>query len=143
MLSIIPTREETLKDAPKELIIAALAVDDRWTTASKLAEQFQTTKAMTLPKEYQKHTQVFSKEKAQCFPESRIWDHAIELKKDAPAMLPGKIYTLTQEERKALRIFIEEHLKKGYIVPSKSPYTAPFFFIKKKDSKLRPVQDYR
>jgi hypothetical protein len=58
-------------------------------------------------------------------------------------MLPGKIYALTQEERKALKKFVEEHLKKGYIVPSKSPYTAPFFFIKKKDGKLRPVQDYR
>ena len=26
---------------------------------------------------------------------------------------------------------------------SKSPYASPFFFIKKKDGKLRPVQDYR
>jgi Reverse transcriptase (RNA-dependent DNA polymerase) len=34
-------------------------------------------------------------------------------------------------------------MKKGYIRPSKSPYAAPFFFIKKKDGKLRPVQDYR
>ncbi len=30
-----------------------------------------------------------------------------------------------------------------YIRPSKSPYASPFFFIKKKDGKLRPVQDYR
>ena len=96
-----------------------------------------------LPREYEKHAQVFSKEKAQCFPEPRIWDHAIELKKDTIATLPGKIYTLTQEERKVPQVFVEEHLKKGYIVPSKSPYTAPFFFIKKKNSKLRPVQDYR
>ena len=29
MLSIVPTQEETLKDAPKELIIAALAADNR------------------------------------------------------------------------------------------------------------------
>ena len=142
-LSIIPTEERLLKDTPKELIIAALAANDRQTTASKLAEQFQTNKPTTLPKEYQKHAQVFSEEKAQRFPEPRIWDHAIELKKDAPTTLPGKIYALTQEERKALRVFIEEHLKKEYIVPSKSPYAAPFFFIKKKDGKLRPVQDYR
>ena len=26
---------------------------------------------------------------------------------------------------------------------SNSPYTSPFFFIKKKDNKLHPVQDYR
>jgi len=39
--------------------------------------------------------------------------------------------------------FLDEQLKKGYIQPSKSPYASPFFFIKKKDGKLRPVQDYR
>ena len=119
-----------------------LAADDRRMMASKLAEQFQTNKPMMLPEEYQRHAQVFSKEKAQRFPEPRIWDHAIELKKDAPTTLPGKIYALTQEERKVLQVFIEEHLKKGYIVPSKSLYATPFFFIKKKDGKLRPVQDY-
>ena len=57
--------------------------------------------------------------------------------------LPGKIYSLTQSEQKALQEFIKEHLQKGYIRPSKSPYAAPFFFIKKKDGKLCPVQDYR
>ena len=126
----------------KKEIIAALTANDRCTLASKLAEEHQGPRMTTLPTEYQRHAQVFSEEKAQRFPEPRIWDHAIELKKDAPATLPGKIYALTQEERKALRTFIEEHLKKGYIVPSKSPYAAPFFFIKKKDGKLRPVQDY-
>ena len=53
----------------------------------------------------------------QCLLEPRIWDHAIELKKDTPTTLLGKIYALTQEERKALQAFIEEHLKKGYIIP--------------------------
>ena len=113
------------------------------TKASQLAEQNQTKTTPQLPKEYQRHAQVFSEQKAQRFPESRPWDHAIELKKDAPSTLPGKIYSLTQSEQKALQEFIKEHLQKGYIRPSKSPYAAPFFFIKKKDGKLRPVQDYR
>jgi Reverse transcriptase (RNA-dependent DNA polymerase) len=39
--------------------------------------------------------------------------------------------------------FVEEHLKRGTIRESWSPYAANFFFIKKKDGKLRPVQDYR
>jgi len=39
--------------------------------------------------------------------------------------------------------FLDEQLKKGYIRLSKSPYASPFFFIKKKDGKLHPVQDYR
>ena len=50
---------------------------------------------------------------------------------------------MTREEDKALDKFIDEQLLKGYIEPSKSPYASPFFFVKKKDGKLRPVQDYR
>jgi len=92
--------------------------------------------------EYQRHQKVFSEEAAQRFPESRVWDHAIELKTGAPSTLPGKIYALSQLELQELQKFIKEHLAKGYIRPSKSPYAAPFFFIKKKDGKLRPVQDY-
>ena len=46
-------------------------------------------------------------------------------------------------EKKALAEFIQEHMRKKYIRLSKSPYASPFFFIKKKDGKLRPVQDYR
>ena len=43
----------------------------------------------------------------------------------------------------ALKKFIKEQLKKGYIQKSKSPYASAFFFIKKKDGKLCPIQDYR
>ena len=39
--------------------------------------------------------------------------------------------------------FVAEHLDRGTIRDFKSPYAASFFFIKKKDGKLRPVQDYR
>ncbi|EGN91319.1 hypothetical protein SERLA73DRAFT_157576, partial [Serpula lacrymans var. lacrymans S7.3] len=39
--------------------------------------------------------------------------------------------------------FLKENLETGRIRVSKSPYASPFFFIKKKDGSLRPVQDYR
>ena len=89
-----------------------------------------------LPKEYQQHQKVFSEQKAQRFPKKRSWDHAIELKSNAPSSLPGKVYSLTQPEQVALREFLKKQLEKGYIQPSKSPYTAPFFFIKKKTREL-------
>jgi hypothetical protein len=57
--------------------------------------------------------------------------------------MPGNVYTLTQPEQEALATFLKEHLDKGYITESKSQFAAPFFFVKKKDGKLRPVQDYR
>ena len=113
------------------------------TKASQLAEQHQPKEKPTLPDEYKRHAKVFSEQEAQRFPGPRIWDHTIELKKDTPATIPGKVYVLTQSEQKALQEFLAEHLKKGYIHPSKSPYASPFFFIKKKDRKLCPVQVYR
>ena len=42
-----------------------------------------------------------------------------------------------------VRTFVDKELKKGYIRPSKSPQTAPVFFIPKKDGKKRLVMDYR
>ena len=57
-------------------------------------------------------------------------------------MLPGQLLPLTQEEIAECQKFIQEHLKQGTIQESKSPYAANFFFVKKKDGKLRPVQDY-
>ena len=41
------------------------------------------------------------------------------------------------------KAFVEEHLKTGCIVPSKSPQASLFFFVPKKYSTLRPCQDYR
>jgi len=75
-------------------------------------------------------------------PHQKGWDHAIDLKPNAPQTLLGKVYSLAQPEQKALAEFLQKHLEKGYICPSKSPYTASFFFIKKKSGELRPVQDY-
>ena len=46
-------------------------------------------------------------------------------------------------EQGELDKFLEENLRKGYIIPSKSPLASPVFFVKKKDGKLRMVQDYR
>jgi hypothetical protein len=53
------------------------------------------------------------------------------------------IYRLTPKEDAALKEYIMEHLQKWYIRPLKSSMASPFFFVDKKDGKLRPVQDYQ
>jgi len=45
----------------------------------------------------------------------------------------GKVYPLSREEREEMREFMKEQLRKGYIRLSKSPQTAPVFFVRKKD----------
>lgn len=50
---------------------------------------------------------------------------------------------MSPNEQAKLDVFIKDMLAKGYIAPSKSPIVSPVFFIKKKDGKLRLIQDYR
>ena len=95
-----------------------------------------------ISEEYCRHKKVFSETEAQRFPPSRDDDHAINLKVDAPPILDCKIYPLNPTKTNVLKKWIKEHLDKGYIQLSKFPYAAPFFFIKKKDGTLRPIQDY-
>jgi hypothetical protein len=68
-------------------------------------------------------------------------DHRIETK---PGFIPksSKLYPLSPKETKAVKAFLDEHLKKDFIQPSKSPQASGFFFIGKKDGSLHPCQDY-
>ena len=95
-----------------------------------------------IPKEFHKYLDVFSEEKAARFPEPKKWDHKIELK-DTFTPKSFKTYNLTPAESIKLDKFLKDNLDKGYIQPSQSPMASPFFFVNKKDGKLRPCQDYR
>jgi len=96
-----------------------------------------------IPEEYQDfNDRVFNKMVFEKLPDQSKWDHAIELIPNA-TLKDYKIYPLNIKEQEELDKFLEEHLKSGRIRLSKSPCAAPFFFVKKKDGSLQPVQDYR
>ncbi len=57
--------------------------------------------------------------------------------------LISRTIPLSVTEWQELKEFIDKHLEWGTIQRSKSPYAASFFFIKKKNGKLQPVQDYQ
>uniref|UniRef100_A0A0W0G8S4 Reverse transcriptase domain-containing protein n=1 Tax=Moniliophthora roreri TaxID=221103 RepID=A0A0W0G8S4_MONRR len=85
----------------------------------------------------------FEKKKAERFPPSQPYDHAIDLKLDFKPW-DCKIYSLSLKERIEQDKFLDENLRKGYIRPSKSPMASPFFFVAKKEAgALQPCQDYQ
>jgi hypothetical protein len=96
-----------------------------------------------VPAEYEWHVKIFSEEESQWLPGHTVWDHAIELLPGALMTLLGWLLPLTQEEIVEACKFVKEHLERGTIQPLCSPYAANFFFVKKKDGKLQPVQDYQ
>jgi len=117
------------------------------TTSQKLAEgacrSTEARKEPFVPPNYVRGFEsVFAKEDFDVLPEHRQWDHAIEL---IPGSEPksSKVYLLSLVEQKKLDSFLEENLHTRRIHPSKSPMAALVFFIKKKDSSLRLVQDYQ
>ncbi len=115
----------------------------RATTSTELAIKAQLyTQKVEVPREYQQFAKIFSEEESKHYPLKRAWDHAIEFKKDAPEAVDCKVYLMNWVEDEAVQKFLNDELEKGYIRESKSPYASSFFFVKKKDGKMRPVQDY-
>ncbi len=106
------------------------------------AAQNKSAQTLEIPEEYQRHAVVFLGKVAQHFPPACEEDHIITLKPSAPTTLNCKVYPLTSVESEATKEFLREHLEKGYIVESNSPYASSFFFRKKKDGKLQPIMDY-
>ena len=97
-----------------------------------------------LPTEYERHWKVFNEKLAQRFPPERGEDMRITLLPDAPPVINCKVYPLNKRETDVLREFLTEEEKKGYIRQGSLSYTAPVFFVRKKDlEELRPVMDYQ
>jgi hypothetical protein len=116
----------------------------RFTLSTELATKANEAKAnktfeQMVPKEYHKYSKVFSEVNSHHLPQHHPWDHAIDLKPDAPKTLKSKVYPIPHNEQGALDKFIEEQLAKGYIVPLKSPRASPVFFVKKKNGKLQLI----
>jgi hypothetical protein len=72
-------------------------------------------------------------------------DRLITVPKVQQNQNPGNFFHRNEQRAPAnpLVAFIKEHVETRRIHPSKSPWASPFFFVKKKDGKLRPIQDYR
>jgi len=96
-----------------------------------------------LPEYIQPFTHLFNKKKFEKLPKRREWNHEINLTNEAPKELNTKAYAITLKEEEALNQWLDEQLKAGLIVESKSRYAAPCFYIPKKDGLLQLVQDYR
>ena len=133
----------TITDDPEDY----LWINAKSTNATTIQAKINSKKPMVpledqIPKEFHEFLDVFSEKSAAQFPESRSWDHKIELK-DTFIPKSFKTYNLTPAEQIELDNFLKGNLDKGYIRPSQSPMASPFFFVNKKDGKLRPCQDYQ
>jgi len=71
----------------------------------------------------------------------KVWDHAIDLREEFKAS-KARVYPLSRNKRDEVQKFVDKHLKKGYIRPSKPEQTSLVFFVGKKDGGKCMVMDY-
>jgi len=112
-----------------------------WDKKEEAARSKEEAKKL-VPEKFHRWIKVFGKKQSERMPTQKVWDHAIDLK-EGFMLRKKKVYPLSREEREKVREFVKEQLRKEYIRSSKSPQTAPMFFVEKKDEKKRMVQDYQ
>ena len=103
--------------------------------SAKATSMGNLTDLSDIPEDYHKFADVFDKKKADTLPPHRSYDLKIEMEEGA--VPPSNcMYSLSPSELEALRVFIEENVRSGFIRPLKSPHRAPILFIKKKGGNL-------
>ena len=130
-------RGVTLSGTPKLFVAAGYTYSQALAEEEYKKKEVKTVEEM-VPNKFHEYLKVFSKQASERLPERKPYDHAIELVPEA-ATFHSKVYPLSRNEQEELDKFLEEQLAKGYIRPSKSPMSSPFFFVKKKQGDLRPV----
>jgi hypothetical protein len=85
---------------------------------------------------------VFSEEATKCLPPLHPEDHIIDLRDDTPSTINCKTYKLMIDKRDTMTTFLKDQQDKGYMTYLNSPWSSPFFYIKKKSGQRRPVYNY-
>jgi len=98
-------------------------------STDETAQNLEDVKAK-LPPEYQEFLDVFDRAQADKLPPHRSYDHKIEL-----TSAPYKLQKVKE--------YLNENLSKGFITPSKAPYSSPVLFTLKANEDLRFCVDYR
>ena len=118
-------------------------IDDKEQDNGEIGKEPDKMNPEDLPEYIWPFTYLFNKKKFEKLPERYEWDHEINLTDEAPKELNTKAYAIMLKEEEALNQWPDKQLKAGLIMESKSKYVAFCFYIPKKDSSLRLVQDYR
>jgi len=96
------------------------------TTGLELATQL-------IPQEYHEYLSVFSEEEARALPPRRYVDHAIPIV-DGGKPPFGRMYSMSDQDLKELKQWIEDNLSKSFIRASTSSAASPLIIVRKPGS---------
>ncbi|KAI3650144.1 hypothetical protein MP228_005001, partial [Amoeboaphelidium protococcarum] len=148
LASIAKDKSAQALSSANQSIQSVTVINDLYSQIRDMSEvpPKQPSTPVEIPDQLSEFAEVFDEKLANKLPPHRPYDCTIDLKMDSHPFF-GKVYSLTKEEDAALKEWLQIHLDKGFIRPSKSAHGAPCFYVKKpawtKDDKLRLCMDYR
>ncbi len=90
---------------------------------------------------YHDFLNVFDKEKTTQLLLHWLYDHKIELKNESQSSW-SQLYFMSSYKLQKIKEYLEENLKKKFIILSKASFASSILFVKKKDDSLRFCMNY-
>lgn len=110
------------------------------------SEELKKRALEVIPPEYHDLLRTFSKVDSDTLPPHRTGvDHRIEFVegKTAEDLGYSPLYKMSLDELEAVREYLQDQLRRGFIEPSDAPWASPVLFVGKSDGSLRFCVDYR
>ena len=123
-----------------EVLSNSLSKDDTLVLVNAVTEQESEVVDPAVEELKSKFKEIF--EPLANLPPKRNHDHAIELIEGAEPIAASP-YRMSPKELEALRSELDKLMEYGFIRKSKSPWSSPVLFVRKKDNSLRLCVDYR
>ena len=91
---------------------------------------------------YHDFLNVFDKEKTTQLLLHRSYDHKIELEEESQ-FFKSRLYSMLSHKLQKIKEYLEENLKKKFIILSKTSFASSILFVEKKDDSLCFCMNYR
>jgi len=130
--------KKEIREDKKRIVRWAVDEKEGWGREEEIEADHRKVEEM-VPKRFHKWLKVFGKVESERMLVRKVWDHVIDLNDDFKAN-KARVYPLFRNKK--VQKFVNEHLKKEYIRPSKSPQMSPVFFVGKKNRGKHMVMDY-
>jgi predicted aspartyl protease len=124
LASLYDASQDNCREAHK-LYLQGASLEDVEKALAKLDNKApRTDPKEKVPKHYHEYLYAFDRKAADKLPPHRPCDHKIEL---IPGSVPswGPLYSMSQDELRVLKKWLEDNLKKGFIRASSSPASSP------------------
>ena len=95
--------------------------------------------------DYYNYVNVFDKSQTNILPSHRFYDYKLKFVKgaDKDALLKSRIYSISRHKLEQVKKYLNEHLKKEFIVSNYASFASSILFAEKSNEGLRFCVDYR